>query len=131
MTNALFLPEAGFAEFEATTLFVRGLRVEAEIGVNAHERGRSQTLLVDLDIVVAPVRVDRIGATFDYDKVLGLIGAVTAAGHVDLVETFAKLIGQALLANEPVRRVTIRITKPSALAQAASAVGVELRLTHV
>jgi dihydroneopterin aldolase len=100
MTNTLFVPETAFADFEATTLFVRGLQIEAEIGVHPHERGRSQTLLLDLDIVVAPVRTDRISATFVYDKVLGLVNAVTAAGHIDLVETFAKLIGQALLANE-------------------------------
>jgi dihydroneopterin aldolase len=43
----------------STRVFVRALRVEAEIGMNAHEQGRRQTLIVDVELALALDPSDR------------------------------------------------------------------------
>lgn len=114
-----------------TTLFVRGLRIGAEIGVHDHERGRRQALLIDVDLQIRPVRGTALADTMDYAVVLSEAETIAASGHVMLVETFAYRVGLALLCYPPVERVTVRVAKPSALAPAADVAGAEVVMTRV
>jgi dihydroneopterin aldolase len=108
-------------------VFVRGLRLEAAIGVYAHEHGRTQPLLVDVELD-AELRLDgRLSSTINYEAVVTAAQAVLAGGHVQLVETFAEQLAQACLEDHRVRRVRIRAEKPEAFAAAAGA-GFELVL---
>ncbi|PTQ13522.1 dihydroneopterin aldolase [Sphingomonas oleivorans] len=100
----------------------------AHIGVHPHERGRAQQLLIDLDMDIAPVPEDRIGATFDYERVRDALAATLACGHIELVESFAERMGRALLAAPGIEAIEIRVTKPAALAPDAEAAGVLLRM---
>ena len=44
---------------EGLTVFVRGLEVEAAIGVHDHELGRTQPLVLDVELQLAPRSVRR------------------------------------------------------------------------
>ncbi len=103
------------------TVFVRGLRIEAHIGVHAHERGRSQPLILEVEIELDNPRVERLSDTINYERVVELAVALAAKGHVDLVEEYAERLGLALLEDPKARRVRVRIDKPLALEPAEAA----------
>lgn len=107
-------------------VFVRGLQLEAEIGLYAHERGRSQPLVVDITVELAPMTVARISDTLDYDKLAGAARRLAAAGHMDLVETFAQRLAAACLDHPRVLAATVRVEKPDAIEGAVA--GVEVRV---
>lgn len=106
---------------EGLTVFVRGLRVEAGIGVYDHEQGRLQTLVIDVTLELVPAPVARLADTLNYETVAAAARAIVAEGHVGLVETFAERLATACLNDSRVRRCTVRIEKPGALDGAAAA----------
>lgn len=108
-------------------VFVRGLRIQAEIGLYPHERGRSQPLVVDIAVELGSASVTLISDTLDYDKLAGAARRLAAEGHVDLVETFAQRLAAACLDHPRVLAATVRIEKPEAIEGAAVA-GVEVRV---
>jgi dihydroneopterin aldolase len=112
----------------AAQVFVRGLRIEAQIGVHGHELGRLQPLVVDvvLDLAGEPWR--SIRHTVDYERIVAHARAIAAQGHIGLVETFAWRLAGACLAEPRVRRARVRIEKPEALAAHADGAGVEIVL---
>jgi dihydroneopterin aldolase len=110
------------------TVFVRGLRIEAEVGLYAHEMGRRQPLIVDIALDLAPGEIRRLRDTVDYDRVVGAAKAIAAEGHVDLVETYALRLAEACLAEPRVVRARVRVEKPDAVPDAQAA-GVEITLS--
>ena len=114
-------PAAEGPRHEGLTVFVRGLRVEAGIGVHDHEQGRLQSLIIDVTLELAPAPVERLADTVNYETVAEAARTIAAAGHVGLVETFAERLAKACLNDGRVRRCTVRIEKPGALDGAAAA----------
>ena len=115
----------------ALKVFVRALRVDAEIGVHPHEYGRSQPLFIDVELdLAAPERCEHIGETLNYERVVQEARALADAGHVRLIETFAQRLGEALMADPHVTRARIRLEKPEALAPHAAAAGAEITLAR-
>lgn len=114
---------------EGLTVFVRGLRVEAGIGVHDHELGRLQPLIIDVTLELAPAPVERLADTINYETVAHAARAIVDEGHVGLVETFAERLASACLDDPRVRRCTVRIEKPGAL-EAAAAAGCEVVLAR-
>ena len=114
---------------EGLTVFVRGLRVEAGIGVHDHEHGRLQTLIIDVTMELVPAPVERLADTINYESVATAARAITAEGHVGLVETFAERLATACLSDGRVWRCTVRVDKPGAL-DAAAAAGCEVVLAR-
>jgi dihydroneopterin aldolase len=112
---------AGAPIHEGLTVFVRGLEVEAGIGVYDHEHGRLQRLVIDVTLTLQPLKVERLADTVNYERVAEAAHAITAAGHVGLVETFAERLATAMLEDARVRRCAVRIEKPGALGAAAAA----------
>lgn len=110
-------------------MFMRGLRVEAQIGVHPHERGRTQPLLVDVEVELAPAPVAGIADTLNYEELAALARALADRGHTELVETYAQDLAGAVLRLAGVRRVRVRVDKPEALPGAAGA-GVEVALAR-
>jgi dihydroneopterin aldolase len=106
-------------------VFVRGIAVDAEIGVYRHERGRAQPLVVDVEVALDPAPVHALAETLNYETLAAAARQVAAAGHVDLVETYAQRLAARCLADPRVLRARIRVEKPQALAGAAAA-GVEI-----
>lgn len=104
---------------------MRGLRIDAEVGLYPHERGRRQPLIVDVELDLAPGEVRRLRDTVDYDRVVGAAKAIAAEGHVELVETYAARLAEACLAEPRVTRARVRVDKPDAVPDAVGA-GVEV-----
>ena len=103
------------------TVHVRGLQVQASIGVYDHEKGCLQPLVIDveLDLGAAPVR--DLSDTLDYDGVARICLGLAAGGHIELVETFAERVALECMRDVRVLGVRVRIDKPTAIAGAAAA----------
>ncbi len=112
----------------SATVFVRGLTIEAEIGVYAHERGRRQPLVLDVDLDMTPPIWRSIHETVNYEIIVRHARALADGGHIGLIESFAWRLARACLANPSVTRARVRVEKPSALAPDALAAGVEIVL---
>lgn len=93
-------------------VFVRDLRVQCEIGVYEHERGRLQPLRisVDLDVEERPLQ-DQLRLVFNYEKVVEAVRAAVATGHTGLLETLAERIAAPCLEDRRVRIARVRIEK--------------------
>jgi dihydroneopterin aldolase len=113
----------------ATQVFVEGLRVSAQIGINSHEKGRRQDLVVDVELEVEGETWRSIRRTVNYERILAHARAVAEEGHIDLVETFAWKLATACLAEPGAVRVRVRVEKPEALAPHASA-GIQITATR-
>jgi dihydroneopterin aldolase len=106
-------------------VFVRGLKIQAGIGVHDHEQGRLQTLVIDVTLDLGAAAVSRLGDTVNYETVAASARAIAGEGHVGLVETFAERLALSCLDDPRVEGVVVRIDKPGALDGAAAA-GCEL-----
>lgn len=106
---------------EALTVFVRGLTIQAGIGVHDHELGRLQTLVISVALTLEPHGVARLSDTVNYEGVAAAARAIAAEGHVGLVETFAQRLALACLDDPRVRRVEVTVDKPGALDGAEAA----------
>lgn len=116
----------------STKIFVKGLMVEAECGVYAHEKGRRRPLVVDLEAQVdSSVRAgsDKLAETVDYDKLVVHVRTVAAGEHLHLIETFAEKVCEAVLTDGRILSVRLRVEKPGAVPGAACS-GVELERTR-
>ncbi len=110
----------------ATKVFVRGLAVEAAIGVHAHEQGRFQPLIVDVELDVEAGAGQALVDTVDYSLIVDHAVAIAAGGHIGLVETYARRLAEACLAEARVTHVRVRVEKPQALAPRTGFAGVEI-----
>ncbi|MFO7809077.1 dihydroneopterin aldolase [Guyparkeria sp.] len=110
-------------------ILVQGLEFETIIGILPAERETQQPLRVDLVLEVQSFRQavesEHIDQTVDYASVSRRVIEIAREGRFQLVETLAERCCQTLLAEFPVRRITMRALKPHALAEAAG-VGVEI-----
>lgn len=116
-------------------MFIRDLVLNAQIGVYAHEHGKTQRVRLNLDLSVEDpavlnmsrpaVGADNLARVVDYDTVINAVRQIIATGHVQLVETLAERIAQACLQDRRVRSVKVMVEKLDVFADAAS-VGVEI-----
>jgi len=125
LTPVAAFPAETTARREGLTVFVRGLTVQAGIGVYDHEHGRLQTLVIDVTLDLGAQAVERLADTVNYEQVAEAARAIVAEGHVGLVETFAERLALDCLRDPRVRRATVRINKPGAL-DGAEAAGCEV-----
>ena len=114
---------------EGLTVFVRWLEVEAAIGVHDHELGRTQPLVLDVELQLAPRSVRRLEDTYNYEGVGQAARALLAEGHIGLVETFAERLAEALMSDHRIRRCRVAVAKPEALKDARAA-GCEVVLSR-
>ncbi|WP_197408183.1 MULTISPECIES: dihydroneopterin aldolase [unclassified Guyparkeria] len=110
-------------------ILVQGLEFETIIGILPQEREIPQPLRIDLVLEVDSFREaaasEQIDRTVDYAAVSRRVTEIAREGRFQLVETLAERTCEALLAEFPIRRITLRAMKPHALAEAAG-VGVEI-----
>ena len=71
-------PAADIARIIVTKVFVRGLKVDAQIGVYDHEHGRLQPLVVDVELDVAASHCERLGDTVNYETIGEAARAIVA-----------------------------------------------------
>ncbi|WP_303831020.1 dihydroneopterin aldolase [Asticcacaulis taihuensis] len=102
-------------------VFVKGLRVEAAIGIYDHEHGRSQPLIIDAVFDLGLHAIHGLKDTLNYELVGQIAREFIGRGHIKLVETLAEDMARTLVALPHVRRVEVSISKPEALADADQA----------
>ncbi|MGL5949205.1 MAG: dihydroneopterin aldolase [Aeromonas sp.] len=109
-------------------VFIQKLSVLATIGVYAWEKEIKQRLEFDLEMGFdnRPAAAnDAIDLALDYSDVAKRVTAHVAHTVVELVETLAEQVAALILQDQRVAYVTVRLSKPTAVANAA-AVGVEI-----
>ena len=113
---------------ESDVVFVKGLTVEAVIGVYAWERAITQPLLIDIaletDISRAAIS-DDVNDALNYKAVCDDVSAWCQAIKAQLLEHLALQIADKLLAKYSCHKITLSIAKPTAIKQ-ADAVGVQI-----
>ena len=107
-------------------IYVDDIRVAANIGVNAHEIGRRQTLIVAVRLEIAPFDSDHLTDTIDYNHVVQHALALGET-HIALVETFARRLAECCLEHGAVLCADVRITKPAALTNGTASTRIVLR----
>ena len=117
----------------STRIFVKGLSIQASIGVHPHEYESTQPIIIDVELDMADMALpkqDRLTETLDYGLVAQKCEEIAQEAHVQLVETLAERIAiWALEADKRVQSVAVRIAKPQALLKADVA-GVEIVKTR-
>ncbi len=107
-------------------VFIRGLALETQIGIHAHEKPLRQRLILHLEMsaaLTASARSGRIEETIDYRSVAERIQAVVRGRSFALVETVAEAVATLVLTEYPVRKVLVELEKPGAI-RGADRVGV-------
>ncbi len=113
---------------ESRRIFIRGLVLDLQIGVHAHEQVRAQKVAIDVELYLEPgpppVR-DALVEVLDYDQVRERVREVALAERVKLQETLVERIAEVCLAMDGVRGVRIATEKLEVF-EDARGVGYEL-----
>ncbi|MBF0659001.1 dihydroneopterin aldolase [Psychrobacter sp. NG25] len=113
---------------ESDVVFVKGLKVEAVIGVYDWERAITQPLLIDIaletDISAAAVS-DNVDDALNYKAVCDDVSEWCKEIKAKLLEHLAGQIADKLLTKYACHKITLSVAKPTAIAQ-ADAVGVQI-----
>lgn len=116
-------------------VFVRGLELQARLGVHAHEKIGPQRIRmhIELDVVDESAAVgigpDDLNRVVDYERLVHAARAAVAQGHVLLVETLAETVASIALRDPRVLLARISIEKPDAFAD-TDCVGVTIERTR-
>jgi len=111
-----------------TRIFVRGLLVQASIGVHPHEHEETQPVIINVELDMGDMPIpqqDRLHETLDYATVAEKAEEIALEAHVQLVETLAGRIADWALSDPRVMSCAVSIAKPQALLK-ADAAGVEV-----
>ncbi|HUH38307.1 MAG TPA: dihydroneopterin aldolase [Spongiibacteraceae bacterium] len=103
-------------------VFIADLRADTLLGIDPWEREVRQTIRLDLDMgtdIRAAAASQRIEDAINYHAVAARITAFLAQADYLLLESLAEDIADLVLAEFPVRRLRLRITKPGAVGNAA------------
>jgi dihydroneopterin aldolase len=108
-------------------VFIKGLQLEAVIGVYDWERSIRQPLVLDLDMawdISTAAATDDLAATLDYAVVTQRVQALVEGSCFQLLESLAEAIATLLRDEFAVQWVRLTLTKPTAVPAAAGGVGV-------
>jgi 7,8-dihydroneopterin aldolase/epimerase/oxygenase len=110
-------------------LFLRGLEVQARIGIHGFEQLAPQRLLIDIDLYVSlqdtQAQHDQLDEVVDYDFVRQVVQQRLAQGHIGLQETLCDDIMAALMTHPGVMAAQVSTRKPDVYPD-CEAVGVEI-----
>ena len=102
------------------TIFIHDARFPCRIGVTPEERAEPQDVIIDVDMgidLAAAGADDSVKETVNYVDAWTTIHDCVSQSEFRLVEALANGIATALLeSHPPVEWVSVRITKPAALA---------------
>ncbi|ELA08360.1 dihydroneopterin aldolase [Moraxella macacae 0408225] len=114
--------------FDNDVVFIKGLKVEAVIGVYEWEQKITQPLIYDIEMYAnqqQAAATDKIEHALNYKTVCERIAEVSLANKVALLERLAELVAQMILTEFATNKVTVTIYKPTAIKEADS-VGVKI-----
>jgi (5-formylfuran-3-yl)methyl phosphate synthase len=100
-------------EVETDRVFVHDLILPVAIGAYDFERNKTQRVRfnVDADVRRAGHLAEDMRDIFSYDVIVDAIRLIISRGHVDLVETVAERIADALLAHPRLVAIKVRVEK--------------------
>lgn len=113
------------------TVFITGIRVGTTIGVYDHERDITQDLIIDLELGCDTTKAgasDNFEDALDYDAISRRTFDFVRSTNYFLLEAVAEALAAVLLREFSIQEVSIRVTKPGAVA-IADAVGVQITRT--
>ncbi len=99
-------------------IFIKGLTLEAIIGIYPHERIKKQPVIIDLDLFVDIKESSRSGLindTVDYDIVIKRISELVAQSQFELIESLLEHIADAILREFRVYKLCCTLYKPQAI----------------
>jgi dihydroneopterin aldolase len=102
---------------ELDEIAVTGIRAFGFHGVYPDERRDGQEFVADVTLqlsTAAAAARDDVADTVHYGELAEEVAAILAGDPVDLLETLAQRIADAVLARERVQRVRVTLHKPSA-----------------
>ncbi len=114
LANRVAAPEADRSEAPTYRIFVRDLDLKCIIGVHDFEKRAPQRIRVNLDLRVRENRdaiEDRLANVLSYEDVISGIKALSANGHINLIETLAERIAGLCLEDQRVSHVAVRVEK--------------------
>ncbi|MCC7250351.1 MAG: dihydroneopterin aldolase [Hyphomicrobium sp.] len=95
-------------------IFLKGWVIDCNIGVYAEEKGITQKIRLTVDAYLAPhVRAarDDMATVPSYTDIIDAVNAITATGHINLIETLAEAIAERVLKDPRIDAMRIRIEK--------------------
>ena len=95
-------------------MFLSGWVIDCNIGVYAEEKGVTQKIKLSIDAYhAAEVRAERdeMETVPSYTDIIDAVGAITARGHIELLETFAEEIASICLKDMRLTGIRVRIEK--------------------
>lgn len=107
-------------------VFIENLTIETVIGIFDWERDIKQAVSLDLEMdydIRPAAATDQIVDTLDYKAVAKRLIRFVEQSEFQLVETLAERCAEIVLAEFPVRRLKLKLSKPGAV-RGSSAVGV-------
>ncbi len=98
---------------ETDRVFVHDLVLAVSIGAYDFERNKTQRVRfnIDADVRRAGHLAEDMRDVFSYDVIVDTIRLVFSRGHVDLVETVAERVADALLAHPRLVAIKVRVEK--------------------
>lgn len=96
---------------------ITGIRAFGYHGVYPDEKRDGQEFVVDAQLMLSTARAaetDDVADTVHYGELAEAIAAIVAGDPVDLIETLANRIAEAVLAHDLVQMTRITVHKPSA-----------------
>lgn len=114
-------------------IFIRGLEVEAVIGVYHWERRIKQTLIVDVEMgtdIRRAAQTDDLTHALDYFSVSQRIRSFICERQPQLIEVLAEELAAIIREEFHVPWLRLSITKPTAV-KGAQAVGVVIERGHI
>ncbi|MBS0543237.1 MAG: dihydroneopterin aldolase [Proteobacteria bacterium] len=115
------------------TIFLRGLRVDALIGVYEHEKHAPQPLLIDLELGLAHSHAcfsDCLDDAVDYGAVVAAVRRHALLNRCELLEAFAQNVADTLLQDFALSSAAVTVSKPG-IFDVADSVGVSIRRRRV
>ncbi|MCF6437982.1 dihydroneopterin aldolase [Pseudoalteromonas luteoviolacea] len=109
-------------------VYISQLHVETIIGVYDFEKESKQSLYFDIEMstdITPAAQTDDINLTVDYAKVSERVIGLSESIQVELLETLLEKLAKMILTEFAVSDVRIKVSKPAAVAQAAT-VGIEI-----
>lgn len=113
---------------QSDVVFIKGLKVEAVIGVYEWERAITQPLLIDIALetdISSAAKSDDVTDALNYKAVCDDVSEWCQAIKAKLLEHLAGQVADKLLTKYASHKVTLSIAKPTAIQQ-ADAVGVQI-----
>lgn len=95
-------------------IFVRGLQLQARIGVYAWEKASPQPIVLDIECALPSAKAchsDRIDDTVDYGVMVERVRALAMERHCELVETMAERMAEMIQFEFGVPWLELTLTK--------------------